>query len=109
MHKRKRDKYLGERGGSAKFITILCAKCSNYLLLYQKDGIGILKRCYLNRILEPKEMEELQRIIKDKKNLKNLICNKCKNIIGIPMTYKDGRLAFRLIPGSFLRKNFNLS
>ncbi|MEL7432083.1 MAG: hypothetical protein AAGI90_06130 [Chlamydiota bacterium] len=38
--------------GEPTFILILCGKCQNQLLVYQKDGLGLLKRCYLDRIHE---------------------------------------------------------
>ena len=44
----KRDKYFKERGGTAKIIDVCCLSCGNILFVYQKDGPGWLKRCYLN-------------------------------------------------------------
>lgn len=94
----KKDRYFRERGGSAKIINVLCSRCENKLLVYQKDGPGWLKRCYLNRIIEPK-----YDVKTDLKNMKNLTCS-CGEIIGSPMMHKDGRLAFHLIRGKFKRK-----
>jgi len=68
---------------------------------------GWLKRCYLNRIVSPEEWSNLQNnpLIKEPKDLKNLIC-KCGSIIGSPMKHKDGRLAYKMIKGMFMRKNY---
>ena len=45
----KKDKYLRVRGGTARMLDIHCAKCGAWILKYQKDGVGQLLRCYLNR------------------------------------------------------------
>ena len=101
----KKDKYLRERGGSAKFIKVSCMKCDRVIFIYQKDGPGWLKRCYLNRIISPEKYYNLRSIIKEPKDLGNLVCI-CGSIIGYPMKHKDGRLAFHLIRGKFKRSNF---
>lgn len=101
----KKDKYLRERGGTAKIINVSCEKCGGLIFVYQKDGPGWLKRCYLNRIVSPEKYSLLQgnKMIKESKDLKNLVCS-CGNIIGSPMKHKDGRLAYHLIRGNFQRK-----
>ena len=103
----KRDKYLQERGGTAKFIKVSCSKCGNLIFVYQKDGPGWLKRCYLNRIITPEFYKTLQ---KDKRivspsQLSNLICS-CGSLIGTSIQHKDKRLAFHLIRGNFIRKPY---
>ena len=104
----RKDKYLSERGGTAKIIKVLCMKCGRQLLIYQKDGSGWLKRLYLNRIISPEKYSNLQKDpqIKGEKGLKKLICE-CGEIIGIPIKHKDGRLAFHLIRSKFKRANLN--
>ena len=102
--KLKHDSYLAERGGSAKLIDVICAKCSNKVLLYQKDGVGWLKRCYLKRILGPEEYAKLQNEGLSVDTMPNLVCGNCKSLIGTPILHKDGRLAFALKRGSFIRK-----
>jgi hypothetical protein len=102
----KKDKYLRARGGSAKIINVKCSKCGRLLFIYQKDGPGWLKRCYLNRIITPEKYSKLQ---KDKNiskpdDLNILICD-CSEVIGTPILYKDGRLAYHLIRGKFKRTN----
>lgn len=104
-YKIKKDKYLEKRGGTAKIVNVVCAACGNVVITYQKDGPGWLKRCYLNRIIAPDRWETLQHNPKiNESTLGNLTCD-CGAIIGHPMTHKDGRLAFRLVRGSFKRKN----
>jgi len=100
----KKDKYFKERGGTAKIIKLMCTNCGKLLFLYQKDGPGWLKRCYLNRIIAPEKYANLQHNVKETKNLNNLVCE-CGSIIGFPTKHKDGRLAFALIRGKFKRSS----
>ena len=106
MIKLKRDKYRTKRGGTAKLINVICSNCNSKVLLYQKDGPGWLKRCYLNRIFRPLEYSELQKdkSLNSPEKLPKLICLKCKKLIGFPTRHKDGRLAYTLIRGTFKRK-----
>lgn len=103
----KKDKFLRKRGGTAKIINVSCVKCGKLILVYQKDGLGWLKRCYFNRILEPEKYSSLQKnnTLKSTRDLKNLICS-CGQVIGSPMKHKDERLAFHLIRGNFKRTNY---
>ena len=86
----KKDKYFRKRGSYARIIKVKCAKCNNLLFLYQKDGPGWLKRCYLNRIISEKRFSPSKKL-------------ECCGVIGIPIKYKDGRDAFHLIHGKFKR------
>lgn len=97
----KKDKYLRKRGGAAKIVNVSCADCGKLLFVYQKDGPGGLKRCYLNRIISPEKLHH-DKTIKEPKDLKNLKCD-CGVILGSPIKHKDGRLAFHLIRGKFKR------
>ena len=101
-----KDKYFVQRGGTANIIDVSCASCKKLILTYQKDGPGWLKRCYLNRIIGPQKYAKLQndKAIKNSDNLSHLVCS-CGNILGIPIQYKDGRLAFQLVRGTFKRVN----
>ncbi|PIP74570.1 MAG: hypothetical protein CO135_01120 [Candidatus Levybacteria bacterium CG_4_9_14_3_um_filter_35_16] len=91
----KRDKYRKTRGGTSHFLDLYCTKCKNHLLLYQKDGPGILKRLYLDRILAPDELI----------SSKLLVCLKCSSLIGNLSIYeKEKRKAFNLIPGTLTKK-----
>lgn len=102
----KNDRYRKARGGMAAFLTLYCTKCNAWLLLYQKDGSGQLHRCYLNRIFAPSGLEQLQydSHIREARDLTSLICDSCGSIVGHPMRHGDGRLAFRLIPGTFRKR-----
>ncbi len=104
--KLKNDKYRTARGGEAHLLDISCTKCNSSVIKYQKDGKGDLIRCYLNRIFYPPEFEKLQHDVslRTTKDVPKLACLSCTALIGIPMLYADGRLAYRLIPGTFAKK-----
>ena len=92
--KLKQDKYRKNRGGHSRFLAISCAKCKSRVALYQKDGPGVLKRMYLDRIVEPKNISSGK-----------LICKKCKEILGVSIIYKkENRPAYRLFEGSVTKK-----
>jgi len=99
----KKDKYKKARGGYSRLLEIKCEKCGNPVALYQKDGPGALKRMYVDRIFSPEKLANLQNVAI--KKISNLICSKCKQIIGIPYIYqKEKRPAFRLFEGSVTKK-----
>jgi hypothetical protein len=102
----KRDHYRTERGGQATMIEIDCV-CGQLIMIYQKDGYKNqnLFRTYLNRIFYPEKLEALQRSVNAEEDMPELICTKCGTKIGTPMRYKDGRLAYGLLKGNFVRKN----
>ncbi|MEO8886659.1 MAG: hypothetical protein ABI367_11390 [Mucilaginibacter sp.] len=106
MLETKKDKYRKARGGKARFLDVICVNCRQVLLLYQKDGDGNLLRCYLNRIFAPSNYEMLQNdaAIREPKDMPNLICSNCNEVIGVPMRHVDGRLAFRLRQGHFSKR-----
>lgn len=55
----------------------------------------MLKRLYLDRILKPAELV----------NKKELICAKCKTLLGVKINYKkENRPAFRLFAGAIRKK-----
>ena len=65
---------------------------------YQKDGSGVLKRLYVDRIYNP-----------IKTGNKKFICNNCNNVVGFLSIYKkENRPAYMLIPGSISKKITNL-
>jgi hypothetical protein len=102
----KNDKYRKARGGSTRLLDIFCVSCNGLLMKYQKDGKGNLLRCYLNRIFYPPNLEQLQHDpkIQSPRDMLNLACSQCKSVIGTPMFYEDGRLAFRLRKGLYYKK-----
>lgn len=102
----KKGRYSKARGGNSRFLDIFCSACNSHIALYQKDGPGALLRMYLDRIFAPSTLTALRHQGDDKKDVPNLQCPKCHVLIGIPMVYRsENRLAFRLIRGSFTKKN----
>lgn len=98
----KNDKYKRARGNYSRLLAITCADCGEYICKYQKDGPGILKRMYLDRIFESsfekQEEVELHKV-------KEFICTGCKQLLGTPIIYKkEARLAYRLFVGSIIKK-----
>ena len=92
----KQDKFRKNRGGYSRLLDVSCSKCGTRLFLYQKDGSGILKRLYIDRIINSVEP------IKGKSKLQ---CKKCSELLGIPMIYKkEKRTAIRLFAGSVTKK-----
>ncbi len=99
----KKDNYRRVRGGSSKFLNISCSQCGAFIALYQKDGIGSLKRMYLDRISSPEILVQLKDVSLEK--IPVLTCANCKQVIGIPFLYeKEKRPSFRMIIGSFSKK-----
>ena len=94
--KPRKDKYLKARGGKYKLYDMHCTECKTKLFIYQKDGPGVLKRCYLDRILKR---------IKLGVTTQYNICLDCKQRIGIPIIYKkENRLAVRLFVGAIYKR-----
>jgi hypothetical protein len=105
FHLRK-DRFLKMKGGTSKILMINCDRCGSYILTYQKDGIGGLKRCYLDRILDPSSLVGLHNNprITSAKSVQQLTCLNCRGVIGVPMRHHSGRLAFHLLPGTFRKR-----
>ncbi|RJO60113.1 hypothetical protein C4544_07190 [candidate division WS5 bacterium] len=101
--KLKKDKYRNARGGYSRLLEIKCSKCGSFVALYQKDGPGILKRMYIDRIFKPKSWAEYQK--SEIKDVPKLICSKCRQLIGSPYVYeKEKRNALLMVQGSFSKK-----
>jgi len=91
----KNDKYRKARGGYSRLLNINCESCGKFLLLYQKDGHGPLKRVYIDRIIKPEGSG---------KN-KQLVCKSCKKVVGTLYIYeKEKRLAYRLYQDAVTKK-----
>jgi hypothetical protein len=100
LFKFKRDSYMRSRGAPA-MLMISCSACNTFLMCYQKDGPGLLKRCYLDRIHYPSELEILQKTCFSKNQCPELSCKKCNVHIATPIVYeKENRLAYHLRIGS---------
>ena len=88
-----KDKYTKSRGGYSRLLSITCNSCGNKIAQYQKDGPGILKRMYLDRILNPKLQGKI------------LSCSKCKELLGVLYIYKkEKRPAYKLFVGTVSKK-----
>lgn len=95
----KNDRYRKARGGHSRLLNVSCAKCNNHVFYYQKDGPGILKRAYIDRIIDS-----------NMNGQSNLACPKCKELLGVPMVYKkENRPAIRLFEGAVSKKIIKLS
>lgn len=92
--KLKNDKYRKTRGGRSRMLEIRCEKCNSLVCYYQKDGPGILKRIYIDRIFNPKVSV----------SGKNFVCSK-GHLLGVKIIYaKEKRPAFYLFVGSIKKK-----
>lgn len=99
----KSDLYRKARGGYSRLVDIMCEYCNSKVLLYQKDGPGELKRIYMDRILSPKDLANLQN--KNINSILELRCQNCKRVLGVPYIYeKEKRKAFRLFVGAVIKK-----
>jgi len=89
------DKFRKSRGGYSRLLLLSCEKCKTPLMMYQKDGPGILKRLYVYRIKTPENF----------KNKKKLECKNCKTLLGVFVVYqKENRPAYRLFSGAIEKK-----
>lgn len=103
MNKLKTDKYKKNRGGYSRLLEISCEGCGEFLAFYQKDGPGILKRMYLDRIYKSKSYSDLGNV--SFKLLPQLTRKQCGRLLGVPMVYaKEKRFAFRLFQGAVVKK-----
>ncbi|MBI3633014.1 MAG: hypothetical protein HY226_01860 [Candidatus Vogelbacteria bacterium] len=90
----KNDKYKKARGGYSRLLKIFCEKCSEEICLYQKDGPGVIKRMYVDRMINTK-------VSTSGKDLK------CPNshTLGVKFIYeKENRLAFRIFVAAITKK-----
>ncbi len=100
----KRDSYREARGGYARFLNLYCARCGAHVLLYQKDGPGVLYRLYLDRIFAPQELTNLQDA-DEVSHVPNLTCRSCGALLGTPYIWEEeNRKAFLLKDGSVVKK-----
>lgn len=101
--KLKNDRFKKNRGGYSRLLDISCEGCGQHLCFYQKDGPGMLKRMYFDRIYDSKEHSDLENLSILK--LPQLICKNCGRLLGTPIEYKkEKRLAFRLFQGLVTKK-----
>ncbi len=92
----KSDRFKKARGGASRLLEISCTACGAKVCHYQKDGPGILKRMYVDRIMNA--MKPL--------GAKGLDCPACKASLGVRMIYKkEDRPAYRLFVGAVTKKS----
>jgi ribosomal protein S27E len=94
--KLKNDKFRKARGGYSRLLEISCSSCGEKLFNYQKDGPGIIKRTYVDRIYGDVKGTSLR-------------CKKCNNPIGNLTIYeKENRPAYVIKPGTIKKKIIKL-
>ena len=90
----KKDNYKKARGGYSRLLDISCAVCGGHVCHYQKDGPGILKRLYIDRISNSDQLKN------DK-----LTCPKCGELLGNWIIYqREKRPAYRMSVGAISKK-----
>lgn len=90
----KNDSFRKTRGGHSRWLSLFCEKCKKEFGTYQKDGPGILKRLYNDRLQ-----------LTNKISGKQLSCEHCKTVLGIQIVYeKEKRPAYRLFAGAVGKK-----
>lgn len=86
----RRDRFYKARGGTAAIWDLSCASCGEFLLRYQKDGVGQLLRLYVDRITGNVPPEQAVASLTE---MSALTCSACGALIGTPVVYrKEGRL-----------------
>jgi len=99
----KKDKYKSSRGAYSRILNVFCRKCEKLVLVYQKDGPGNLRRLYLDRILDPKYLLNIQD--KEIEDISALKCSKCGEVLGTAYIYpKEKRPAYRLFQDSVVKR-----
>ncbi len=90
----KNDRYRKARGGYSRLLVVSCQKCGAAVCRYQKDGPGILKRMYVDRISDPSVSLAA----------KELRCPE-GHVLGVATIYeKEDRPAFRLFVDAVTKK-----
>lgn len=104
--KKIKDKNCKKKGGQSQVYDISCGKCSELVFVYQKDGKGNIHRCYLDRILAPEALANIEKTttIKKANDIPNLACPKCDEVIGVPIERNGKRYCFRMRHGYFHKK-----
>ncbi len=101
--KLKKDKYKTARGKYSRLLNLSCRICGNFVLIYQKDGPGNIRRLYFDRIFHPQNMVNLES--KSLSSVNILKCQNCKEEIGTPYLYKkEKRKAFKIYQDALIKK-----
>ena len=79
---------------------IQCTECKAFIARYK--GSGELDLLFLDTVIKPNVLAELKS--SSKENLPFLFCHECGRKLGKPTTNKIGRLAYKMVKGSFRKK-----
>jgi len=85
---------------------IHCAKCEAFVLTYHKHGAGKgILRLYISNIYSPSELvKKLNAGFSKIKEVPNLACPECGEVLGVPAISKGQKWVFRMRQGYFHRK-----
>ncbi len=98
---------MAKKSGKGINYKITCGNCGSHVMEYFKSSPGALKRCFIAHISNPNSFIKTDFTkVENKADLENICCPKpqCQILIAVPMTYKDGRLAYRMLTGKFHRQ-----
>lgn len=94
---------MGKKKSPNFVFDVSCGQCASFRFRYNKGSSGALLRCFIGNISAPQELVALKSAT-GKDELGNLRCLSCEELMAVPMVYKDGRLAYRMITGGFSKK-----
>lgn len=90
--KLKNDNFRKSRGRYSRLLEISCSSCDKKLFNYQKDGPGIIKRLYVDRIYGDVKGSSLK-------------CKNCDKLIGDLTVYeKEKRPAYAIKVGTIRKR-----
>ena len=99
----KKDKYKSARGSHSRLLNLHCRVCDKVIAVYQKDGPGNLRSLYMDSIVYPNNLTNLEN--KPLNKIKTLKCSKCKEDIATPYIYsKENRKAFKVYQDMIVKK-----
>jgi hypothetical protein len=81
-------------------IEIQCTQCKAFIARYK--GSGEVDLLFLDSVIKPDSLADLKS--SSKAGLPHLVCNECSSKLGKPTVDKTGRLAYKMIKGSFRKK-----
>ena len=81
-------------------IEIQCTQCKAFIARYK--GSGEVDLLFLDSVIKPDSLADLNS--SGKADLPYLVCNECSRKLGKPTADETGRLAYKMIKGSFRKK-----
>ncbi len=81
-------------------IEIQCSECKAFIARY--TGSGKLGLLFIDTIIKPDSLADLNSL--SKTELPLLVCQECGCELGKPTSNKEGRIAYKMIKGSFRKK-----